>query len=410
MRNIIQILLSMSLILLFSCSASVKDHNRLISPINNNENLSIIDIDKAVEENKILYSSLFKPPKSIILETNENCLIKSEGGLQVYKNRIYILDKDNKNLFVFDMNGVFVQKIGSVGSGPGEFYDISDFTIDIQNNVIYLLDDYTNIVNKYDATSGEFIEKIKIEANNEQASIIQYISGYLYTNSLPMNGNLEKHLLMKINAVNGKQEAIYLDAAKYNKGSNLQLRNTSSFFYSRNSHSPKYVEMFMDTIISISKEEIVPIFAIKSKYFVTNNDLEEIHKTYMQKGVHDFSPIYEKGKIFNINNYIEFDNFVCFQFEKGNDRFYLLYNTSTQEVKITKFLMNDFIMSENRIPMDLCFSDEKGIYALLRQDFIPYFVDVINSGQINPSVDQYEKILKIQEDSNPIIFYHEYTE
>ena len=223
MKNIIQILLSVSLSFFYSCSGGIKD-NTPISPISNNKNLLTIDIDKAEEVNNILYSSLFKSPKSIILETNENCLIKSVGGVQVYRDRIYILDKETKNLFVYDINGVFQQKIGSVGSGPGEFLGISDFTIDTQGNIIYLLDDYTNNMYKYDAISGKFIEKIKIEVKKEQISDIQYVSGYIYSNSIPVNENSEKHLLMKINVVNGKKEVAYLDFNQYNKGSKLQLK------------------------------------------------------------------------------------------------------------------------------------------------------------------------------------------
>ena len=147
--------------------------------------------------------------------------------------------------------------------------------------------------------------------------------------------------------------------------------------------------MFMDTIISIFKDQVIPIFAIKSKNFVRNQDLEEVNRTYIEKGIHNYSSIFEKEKIFNINNYIEFNNFVCFQFMKGNNRFYLLCDTSTHEAKITKFLINDFIKPDNLIPMELCFNDEKGVYSLLKQDFIPYFIDMINSKQISPSIDQY---------------------
>jgi hypothetical protein len=358
MKNGIQILISISLVFFYSCSWGVKKYKTPVSPINNTKNLLTINIDKAEEVKNIPYSSLFKSPKSIIFESHENCLIKSVGGVQVYGNRIYILDKDTKNLFVYDMNGVFQQTIGSVGYGPGEFLSISDFTMDAQGNIIYLLDDYVNNVHKYDAVSGKFIEKIKIEVQNFQVSGIQYVSGSIYSNSIPVNEDSENHLLMKINAVNGDREAIYLDFNQYNKGSKLQLRNIGGFFYSRNTNSPKYIEMFMDTILSISKDQIVPVFAIKSKNFVNNQDLDEANKTYMEQGVHNLSSIFEKEKLFNINNYIEFGNVVCFQYMKGDSRFYLLYDTVTQKVKITKFFINDYIKSDNRIPMELCFNDE----------------------------------------------------
>jgi hypothetical protein len=59
--------------------------------------------------------------------------------------------------------------------------------------------------------------------------------------------------------------------------------------------------------------------------------------------------------------------------------------------------------------MNICFNDDKGVYALLRQDFMPYFVENVQP-QLSQDIDRRDELLNIKEDSNPIIFFHEYLE
>jgi hypothetical protein len=80
-----------------------------------------IDLD-GKKETSIPFSSIFKNVQTIILEAGKDCLIGSLDELQIFDGRIYILDKHiAKSLFVFDMEGRFIRKIGSLGRGPGEF-------------------------------------------------------------------------------------------------------------------------------------------------------------------------------------------------------------------------------------------------------------------------------------------------
>ena len=86
-----------------------------------------IDLDEEKVES-IPLTSIFKDVRTIILETREDCLIGRIESLQVFDERIYILDsRKAKSLFVFDMEGKFIQKIGSYGNGPGEYNEPLDF-------------------------------------------------------------------------------------------------------------------------------------------------------------------------------------------------------------------------------------------------------------------------------------------
>ena len=76
---------------------------------------------------------------------------------------------------------------------------------------------------------------------------------------------------------------------------------------------------------------------------------------------------------------------------------------------MSQFFVNDYLCEENNIPLDMCYSDEKGVLSVLRIDFIPYFMEsIISSGRLNPDIDDYEKLMGITEDANPVLFYHPY--
>lgn len=94
----------------------------------------------------------------IPLETSSKSLIVDINKVIINNNNIYILDTRNYNLIVFDQNGKFIQKIGTIGKGPGEYIEIRDF--DISNGFIYTLD-YRKI-HKYNLNDGKFIETIDL--------------------------------------------------------------------------------------------------------------------------------------------------------------------------------------------------------------------------------------------------------
>jgi len=46
-----------------------------------------------------------------------------------------------KGLYAFNKEGKFIRKYGNRGNGPGEYLSIKDFTIDTENEIVYLMDD-----------------------------------------------------------------------------------------------------------------------------------------------------------------------------------------------------------------------------------------------------------------------------
>jgi hypothetical protein len=81
----------------------------------------------------------------IPLETTTECIIKEATKLIVLNGTTYILDSDQKSLFLFNENGKYLNKISNVGSGPGEYFELYDFCINRFTENIELLDPFGRI-------------------------------------------------------------------------------------------------------------------------------------------------------------------------------------------------------------------------------------------------------------------------
>src|SRR5690554_4324573 len=92
--------------------------------------------------NKLIPNEIIASTEFIPLETDNNNLIGQINKMLVSNGNIYILDKSSKQIFVFDMTGKFIQKIGVYGRGPGEYIRLNDFIIDKSRNRVLTLDSY----------------------------------------------------------------------------------------------------------------------------------------------------------------------------------------------------------------------------------------------------------------------------
>lgn len=95
--------------------------------------ITVPDNLKSVKQSKV-----FKKIEFIPLETNDNCLIRDIWELKIKDSLLFINDA-NRSLLVFNRNGKFKCRLGKVGSGPGEYYNVRDFLI-TEDNVVEILD------------------------------------------------------------------------------------------------------------------------------------------------------------------------------------------------------------------------------------------------------------------------------
>ena len=369
-----------------------------------------IDLDRK-KESFYPISSLFNDVRTIVLETKKNCLIGIVDDFQVFDGHIYLLDsKKAKSLFVFDMEGRFIGKIGSLGRGPGEYLEIRDFTIDTENSNIFICDAF-NRIHKYQL-DGTFISTITIQAPNSNADYIQFYNDRLYSYHLWWENTNDNFMLLESDQNNGKIISRSLPV-KYNKGWNQAFRDIHSRnFMSRANNPPRFNLMFMDYIISIGKE-ITPYIEMKSKYLTTETDIESFRG---EAGlIPNISNIFNSSKLFGVCCFIENDDFICFRIGMGiSPNFVIIYYKKTGEVKLANYLSNDLIYKKDTKGMfeKFVFADKKGAYSVLnvQYDNLNDFKNAIKNNETVPDLDKSDQLMKLDEESNPVIFFYEFID
>lgn len=368
-----------------------------------------ISIDGATRCDSLIFSDFFKAPKVVLLETKPECVVQNIRSLEIYKEDIYILDDRANKLYIFDGNGKFKRTISSPGRGHGEYMKLADFSIDRTKEVIYLLDEATDEILKFSLDDYKFLSSIKAVQNGYLTYSMQEIGGKIYLNRSSVLEK-EKYELREIDERNGKQVGKFLKSDDYNHGWNFPLSLEHSNFYSKNSQSPKYIGLFSNLIMNVTADGVSAAYIVDSRKFV---DKEEVLK--MQKIAEgklekiDFSGIYSQKRIHQISRFIESPSKVFFQYLEGDERNYLVYDKASGKTKTSSLFMNDYVSDKNMIPMDFCYSDERGVVALLKPCFMPHFIKyIIDGGKMRTHLDNYSRLIKLNKDSNPVLFFHEY--
>ena len=394
------------------CLLGCNSEKKNIHEIGVNKELYIIDIDKAEKVKEFFLSEICSNMKTIILETNENVLIGQVGGVQVYKDYIFVLDgSKNVALYVFNMEGQFIRKYGSRGNGPGEYLSIEDFTIDTENEIIYLMDGDADQILLYDIHTGKYVNKIKLEIRTYNCTHIQYINEKLYTDINYWRISDAGCMLQEIDLSTGKQKQCWLDPQKYNMGWNggiaTKRRMEESFFYGRHQEFCKYIQYFSDTIISIGKNQIEPYAVVKEKKWITSKNLSKIIEESNNDIFKIDQALIDKECSYNIHSFAEWNDFISFFYTRQYDKYFVLYNKKTGKTRIARQLINDLGYDKPFFVNNFTCFDENGIYEIVGIFAINYYLEIIKKDKIlKAGLDKYEQLINLPEDTNPIIFYY----
>lgn len=368
-----------------------------------------ISIDGATRCDSLIFSAFFKAPKVVLLETKPECVVQNIRSLEIYKEDIYILDDRANKLYIFDGNGKFKRTISSPGRGHGEYMKLADFSIDRTKEVIYLLDEATDEILKFSLDDYKFLSSIKAVQNGYLTYCMQEIGGKIYLNRSSVSEK-EKYELREIDERNGKQVGKFLKSDDYNHGWNFPLSLEHSNFYSKNSQSPKYIGLFSNLIMNVTADGVSAAYIVDSRKFVDKKEVLKMQKIAEGKLEKiDFSGIYSQKRIHQISRFIESPSKVFFQYLEGDERNYLVYDKASGKTKTSSLFMDNYVSDKNMIPMDFCYSDERGVVALLKPCFMPHFIKyIINGGKMRTHLDNYSRLIKLNKDSNPVLFFHEY--
>lgn len=97
-------------------------------------------IEVGVEGKNYLSSDLFLNGQIVELETTEDSYLASIGRVYRDGGYLYILDDRLHSVLLFDTTGRFVRKIHDLGRGPGEYIQLSDFSIAENGSLLLMAD------------------------------------------------------------------------------------------------------------------------------------------------------------------------------------------------------------------------------------------------------------------------------
>lgn len=102
------------------------------------DNIYVTDMDssKVFVFSKATNSVLFSFPNVDVKDTS---FLHSPTHITIMNNRVYVVDFGEFNVKVFDLNGKFLNTIGSYGQNRGQFVRTKGIAVDSSNNV-YVLD------------------------------------------------------------------------------------------------------------------------------------------------------------------------------------------------------------------------------------------------------------------------------
>lgn len=413
MKTVNVYILCFLMLILISC---IESRNRVseisiegISHLESNDSLWTVDLDKAKSEKILYFSSLFKSIRVVPLSINKDAIIGNVDKIIAHKELFLVLDSDKaKSLFVFNKDGQVLRKIGQVGGGPAEYNSIVDFTVDKENDIVYILDEKLQRISWFSIPTGEYINSVRIKNDLVRSFRIQYVDQRMYADAyMQPEFNDKSFLLREICLKSGEQLKFWLPSKQYNKGWNELYFVQSNEFIQDNMHSVKYLQLFMDTVVLIERNRISPYIVFKSKRMISEGDLEKQDNDQ----AHDrYQSLFNSTKIFNINILFEFNDYILFTFQKGLVQTSAIFDKKKQTTTTYNIIYDDLLCSKDAPktikPRFMSLSDKK-LFSVLQPKDISKFKQVADDGSLTSNMDEIYSELKLSNEGNPIIFIYE---
>ena len=392
-----------------------------------NNDIKTIKIDVDGCEKDMDISDMFDTSffRIIPLETTPESLIGGEVCQVFYRNdRLYVVEKMAKGLFVFDDNGKFLSKIQSYGQGPEEYIEIT--AVSITDDRIIVFDQFSRKVLIYDLDCN-YISQFSVNRNLPALDIFAIEDRVYYVSKMEEVRN--GHGPYRLSSTNMKggdlQKHIPFDTATVWPG-----YTRVNGIFNNISGDVKLMYKRTDTIYSVSNE------GARAEYIVDLGDkaLPEYFRTNMgearkpenrKKYVDGFSKMFEtKDKlIFHFEYGIlpksdmkEFNEMaakdpkkavVWMRTEWPTIMYYAFYDKNTGETTVTNGLSMSYF---DKYRIDFRYYDYP--YVVFRQDIYPSDVGKTAVDAIKiPQNPRYEKKYKevvagIKEGDNPIVFVY----
>lgn len=210
----------------------------------------VIDLSKQLEREEANLSRYASSMQTIALETSDSCLLSSALQIWYAPDYFFINDLQSKKVYRFDAtNGKFLNTIGKLGQGPGEYGRIMNIYVDNATKKVYLMDSMKKSILIY-TYNGTFLKSF---TTNFVSYNMARLDNYLIFSDAYYD---QTHKELYLTSLNGKIECYSKFTNKAKTGWMLE----TPFFFEHHGHCA-YKHVVSNVVYEIdSKLQKRPIY------------------------------------------------------------------------------------------------------------------------------------------------------
>ncbi|QZE15549.1 6-bladed beta-propeller [Halosquirtibacter laminarini] len=282
------------------------------------DSLVTIHVPERLNGETIDASSIVDSIYAVPLETNKKCLIGAVSDIRIHNDLIYVIDKRvSQAIFVFDMKGRFLNRIGKKGRGPGEYTKLSGVHVDKCNNEILISSPPLRKLLRYNP-KGKFLGYIDINVAYLEFSILNdgNIVLYAWNQKNKHLGELENRLFYIVNRKGAILKVGPMFKPVYPKV-HMMMENGCMSSLNQVSYSP----ILSDTIYSIGPK------SVKSRYFLDFGKNSIHGKVPISCSTYQFDQKVRKNYLsYFLGSHLETNSYLCFTYESNGKLIHMLYD------------------------------------------------------------------------------------
>lgn len=354
-----------------------------------------IDVDHLEVKNLFSYKRPIDNCRFVVLETTNDCLIGEIEKVRVESDLIFVKD-ENKNLFVFTMNGKFLNKIGNIGQGSEELLSFVDFYINSNKKYVGIYDVLRSKVLRF-SFDGKYINSYNCtEKMIESYNIVGQIGNDLL---IGMRNNHESEFAyILVSEVDYSFKKGYLPFSIIGNVSCSPLKSIAS--QSKNGiYNTTY---FSDYIFKLSGKNILEkVLFVKSNQKVADAEiLSELNAMNLETASDASAILRRKGFSAGVRSVYSTDEYLYINYPLPNyESCCIFYNTETGVSYKSITDKSDFFGQS--WDAALTTTDKEIIYALQPERII----ELKNLSDLFADTKVLENIKSVQEFDNPVLVF-----
>lgn len=289
----------------FICCKEVRKDSQSLLCRSDNE---MLELEIQLDRNSLPFDSLMDFVSLVKLETTENNLVGSVSQILFARNKIVVVDSYvSKTITVYDKSGKFLNRIGTLGQGPGEYSYLGHVTLTPDKSMVVVVDMGSGYL-KYFGLDGNFVKSKKTPFWFSSCEFItdEIIAGnYDGGNTLYGENNSQYKPQLIITNLQGN---VFHSGFKsyYNKKFTMSTMMPLRKFEDEVFYSPP----FSDTIYHLTQKGIYPKYHLnmsRTKPLIINADMtNESYNEYTEN-----NPMFN-GDIIELKDASVFHFFECY--------------------------------------------------------------------------------------------------